>query len=120
MWYEGVVIKCAQDGRTIGFPTINLDPTIVAKIKEGIYAAKVKHNEKIYLGALYFGPRLVKQETHNVLEIFLLEFDKEVYDETIQFQLGKYIRGIQNFASMDEMKIQIKQDIKDVKAAFSS
>src|SRR5579859_8038599 len=101
-WYKSIVFRGDQTGRTIQFPTINLYPNILPKkFKPGIYASWVKYNNHIYKGALYFGPRLVLGETKNVLEIFILDFDIEIYNETIEFQIKKFIRDITNFSSLE-------------------
>lgn len=115
MWYKGTVKKGNQLGRTINFPTINLDPSIISyEMKEGVYAALVKHTNEVYKGALYFGPRLVLNETKKVLEIFILDFHKEIYGECVEFQIKKFIRGIQNFDSFEELKTQLQKDIKEI------
>ena len=116
MWYHSKVFNGSQTGKKIGFPTINLDPTIITDdIKTGIYSAQVKYQNKIYLGALYFGPRLVKNETNNILEIHILNFDQIIYGEEIEFVIGKYIRGVINFKTFKELKNQIEQDIAGIK-----
>ncbi|MEO8581912.1 MAG: riboflavin kinase [Patescibacteria group bacterium] len=123
-WYSGSVLRGKQDGRTIGFPTVNLDPSIlnedISEIQPGIYASQVRVHDEVCLGALYIGPRLVKNETHTVLEIFILDFDQEIYDESIEFTVEKFIRGVENFTSMDEMMIRIKQDVKEVREFFKA
>jgi len=116
VWYKTKVLKGAKVGRTIGFPTINLVPdTFINKLKEGVYAAQVKHKNKIYLGALYFGPRLVKNETHPVLEIYILNFTGEIYEEYIEFMIYDFIRGIKNFKTLTELKKQIEFDVENIK-----
>ena len=119
-WYLSKVFKGTQTGRTINFPTINLDPTVLPAIyKEGVYASLVNYNQKEYKGALYFGPRLVLKETKNVLEIFVFDFDKEIYNETIEFQIRDYVRGVLNFKSMEQMKKQLEDDISEIKHLFA-
>ena len=120
-WYESDIFKGDQTGRTINFPTVNLDATILSPdFKQGIYAASVIYNNQVFKGALYFGPRLVMDETKNVLEIFIVDFDKEIYGESIKFQIKDFIRGIQNFSSLEEMKIQLKKDVEQVEKSMSS
>jgi riboflavin kinase/FMN adenylyltransferase len=115
MWHTGTVLKGRQTGRTIGFPTINLDPRILAGVfPEGIYACHVKYGEKTYLGALYLGPRLVRGEKNTILEIHILDFNKEIYGEEIQFNIKKYIRGIMDFKTMGELRSQIETDIAQI------
>lgn len=114
--YKSIVYKGDQLGRTIGFPTLNLDVNILSKdLKEGIYACSVTIESNNYLGALYFGPRLVVGETKNVLEIHVLDFDKEIYGQEVDFTIGKFVRPISNFASMEEMKKQLGKDIEAVR-----
>ena len=75
---QGKSITRFKSGRSIGFPTVNLDPRIIIDTyKEGIYASQVKYGGKIYLGALYLGPRLVKGEKNTILEIHILDFKKK-------------------------------------------
>lgn len=104
-------------GREIGFPTLNLDPLILPKnTKQGVYATTLLIHDHEYKGALYFGPRLVLQETKNVLEIFVLDFDKEIYGEIIQFVLGAFIRPVENFSSLGAMTKQLKKDIAQIRS----
>ena len=116
MWYSGIVLRGAQDGRTIGFPTINLDPeAIPSETKQGVHAATVRYQNKIYQAALFYGARLVKNETHTILEIHIIDFDKEIYDQTVEFHLDGFIRDNLNFSSMEQLKIQIEVDVKLIK-----
>lgn len=118
--YKGKVLTGEKAGRTIGFPTVNLSPHIVpATLRQGVYAAAVEYKNKEYKGALYYGPRLVKKETKAVLEIYIIDFDKEIYGEWISFEIIKFIRGIRNFNSMDLLKKQITIDIADIKKIFT-
>lgn len=114
--YRGKVQTGEKAGRSIGFPTVNLLPSIVPQsLRQGVYAARVEYKNKKYMGALYFGPRLVKKETKAVLEIYIIDFNKEIYGEEISFEIVKFIRGIRDFDSMDLLKKQITIDIAAIK-----
>ncbi len=123
MWLEGHVLHGDQTGRTIGFPTINLQTSIIEKnmphLEKGVHAARVKIHNKEYSGALYFGPRVVKNESNNVLEIFVLDFDQEVYGEKIKFEIVQFVRPIMNFDSLEELKTQIRNDIRSIEQLLS-
>lgn len=123
MWLEGHVLHGDQTGRTIGFPTLNLDPTIVTKnlpdLEKGVHAAWVKIREKKYKGALYFGPRVVKNETKDVLEIYILDFDEEIYGSPVEFEIVSFIRSVMNFSSLDELKDQIEKDITATRSCLA-
>lgn len=119
MWLNGRVLRGDQTGRTIGFPTINLDPSIIEKnideLENGVYAARVSIEGKEFKGALYYGPRIVKEETHNVLEIHVLDFDEDVYDEKIEFEIVEFIRPVMDFDSLEKLKDQIRKDVVSVR-----
>jgi riboflavin kinase/FMN adenylyltransferase len=105
-----------QYGRTLGFPTANLDPSILRHItKEGVYACTVHLGSQNYRGALYLGPRLVLHETVRVLEIHIIDFDREIYGQTLAFQLGSFIRPPMDFASLNELKERFAADVDSVK-----
>lgn len=110
-WYEGTVDEGKKLGRTIGFPTLNLDPSLLPlTTPTGVYAALVKYRNREYKGALYYGPRLVLGEKKNVLEIYLLDFNQDIYGEKLRFVLKKFLRSPQPFADLDSLKKQLLQD----------
>ena len=119
--YRTKVLPGLKLGRTIGFPTLNLDPEILPEDTPlGVHASLVTYNGQTYQGALYYGPRLVLNETKTILEIFLLGFDQEIYGEEIEFSLQRPIRGIMDFSSFDEMKAQLEKDAQAVKTALTT
>lgn len=117
-WHAGEVLEGNHLGRTIGFPTLNLDTAILPNNQqEGVYSSVVRYGNQSYIGALYVGPRLVMDETKRVLEIHVLNFDQIIYGESIHFQLGRYIRGVKDFGSFAELKIQLIADCMAVEKA---
>lgn len=106
-------------GRTIGFPTLNLDPTTIEhSVARGVWAAEVQIREEMYSGALYIGPRTVQNETKEVLEIYVLNFGQEIYGEKVTFVLKKYIRPMIHFTSLQDLKTQLQSDVLGVREYF--
>lgn len=117
VWYTETVMHGTQHGRTIGFPTINLSPQqLENNIQQGIYTCLVKHKKTLYKGVLFYGPRLVKKEKHTVLEIFIIDFDQEIYNQDIEFKPLKFIRPVKHFDSMDDLKKEIEKDVQIAKS----
>src|SRR3989344_4898752 len=74
-WIKEVVARGDGYGKKICFPTLNLNTGQVdGKIKEGIYACITCYDKQIYPSVLFYGPRLIKGESHNVLEIYVIDF----------------------------------------------
>jgi riboflavin kinase / FMN adenylyltransferase len=120
MRYKSKVIKGNQEGRKIGFPTLNLEINEKFEFEKGVHASFVYIENKPYQGLLYFGPRLVRNETFDVLEIYVLEFMDEIYNSEVEFETIAFIRGIMDFNSMEEMKKQIEKDLSDANKIFSA
>lgn len=117
-WISGLVLHGDQTGRTINFPSLNLEPSLWPanlRTSPGVYAAKVRVGGNEYMGALYYGPRLVKGETHNVLEIHVLDFTADVYDQFVEFRVGAFVRPPMDFISLLALKEQLASDCKSVK-----
>ena len=115
IWYKSKVFEGQKLGRTIGFPTLNLNAGVVpSSLTRGVYASIVQYKNKQYKGALYFGPRVVFQETKDVLEIYLFDFDEMIYDQEVSFCFEKFIRPVKNFSNIEEMKIQLEFDKESV------
>lgn len=106
-------------GKKFGFPTINLEnPHILPAYNEGVYAAEVSIAGKNHAGLLYKGPRLILGETESILEIYLLDFDRDIYGQTVTFKLLDSIRGVISFPNIDDFKIQLKKDVKAAEKIF--
>lgn len=118
-YYSSSVFHGDKAGRTIGFPTLNLDPSIIPQdTKTGVWASEVIINEASYMGALYFGPKTHTTDQSNVLEIFVLEFNQEVYGQTVTFSLKQFIRPVLHFTSLPELTTQLNADIAAVQKVF--
>jgi len=114
VWYTDKVSRGSGGGKKLGFPTINLNPDrFVGDLKEGVYACQVEYKAEIYRGVLYFGPKFINNENRAVLEIHILNFNKEIYGETVEYKIGQYIREPKKFANPEGLKKQIEEDIKN-------
>lgn len=113
----GKVIPGDQQGRTIGFPTANLDVDLdPAQLAPGVYKSictigESADQEKNYVGLAYFGPRLVFGEKRNNFEVFLVDFSGSLYEQTLQVELTHFIREPLPFESMEKLKIQLEDDL---------
>lgn len=115
-FYKSKVLHGSKDGTKNAYPTINLDPNVLTDdFEKGVYASWVKIGEDMFPGAAYLGPRLVKNEEHDVLEIYILDFSAQIYGEEVEFSLEKHLRNVMDFTDFSQLKDQIKEDIKNVK-----
>lgn len=113
---EETVVEGDKIGRQIGFKTANLIyPENLIEVGRGVYKVKVEYNGKIYDGIANYGLRpTVSNNGKAVLEVHILNFDKEIYGENIRVTFLKKIRDEKKFNSLDELKLQIKEDIKSI------
>jgi riboflavin kinase/FMN adenylyltransferase len=118
---EGIVVKGDQIGRSIGFPTANIQIQESHKLipADGIYAVQIEWQSQTYKGMLYIGDRPTVQGSKKVIEVNIFDFDKEIYDEQIQVKLIQYIRADQKFDSLDALKLSIQQDEINCRKALS-
>lgn len=117
----GIVTHGAQRGRTIGFPTANIElqRSETAVPATGGYAVKVKVGDKLYFGMANIGnnPTFGDVE-HARLEVNLFDFEGDLYGREITVYFYKYIRGEEKFASIDELKARITEDRGNIKNYF--
>ncbi len=108
MKFWGKVRKHIQRGRTLGFPTANLNLT--KKIPEGIYISKTKIKNLIYKSLTFIGTVKTFGEKKFHSETYILDFDKNIYGEWISLTLIKKIRANKKFSSSSELVKQMKKD----------
>ena len=113
----GKVIKGKQLGRTIGFPTANLDlPVQKCLPRDGVYAVEVmiSSSPKPIFGVMNIGLRpTVKEDIRGdrrTVEVHLLDWQGDLYNQELNVNLIKFIRPEQKFASLEALKEQIQED----------
>jgi riboflavin kinase/FMN adenylyltransferase len=111
--FSGVVIEGNKMGRKIGFPTANLLVS-TSKIMPpyGIYKVKVKVENNIYYGLLHLGPRPVINDFDTSIEVWIKNFNQDIYYKEITIEVLQFLRKIKNFPNLDKLKEQIKKDIE--------
>ena len=113
---EGKVQRGDRRGRTIGFPTCNIDIKNYIVPKLGVYSAKILIGNKTKKkGIVNVGYRPTFGKKKLILEAHIFSFNKNLYDKRIKIMLIKFIRGEKRFKNILELKKQIKKDIKDAK-----
>lgn len=118
---KGQVVKGKQLGRTIGYPTANVQINDIDKIKPktGVYAVKVILNNKGYFGMLNIGfnPTTDSDKLQKI-EVNIFDFDEDIYGQTIKIEFVKHLRNEVKFANLDELKQQLGKDKQDCLKLF--
>lgn len=108
----GEVVKGKQLGRTIGFPTANIQIKEDYKLipKNGVYAVKTFIGQKEVFGMMNIGFNPTVNGQKQTIEVNLFDFDADIYGEKLEISLLKYLREEQKFGSVDLLKEQLNQD----------
>lgn len=124
-FFEGVVIKGDQLGRTIGYPTANLQIQHEDKLVpgDGVYAVRcMVQAENTFLniappypllGMMYIGSRPVVNGKRRVIEVNIFDFNEDIYDDTLKVELVSYIRGDMPLNGLEALKNQLAIDKQD-------
>jgi riboflavin kinase/FMN adenylyltransferase len=111
--FTGEVVEGQKIGRTIGFPTANLEIKEKNKLLPpyGIYAVWVWFEGKKYEGMMYRGNRPVLKDFDNVtIEVNILDFNQNIYGKKLKVDLVKRIREDRNFDSLEDLVVQLADD----------
>jgi riboflavin kinase/FMN adenylyltransferase len=101
-----------QIGRTIGYPTANLQYTNNDKIHlgHGVYAATAKVRGRLLNGMLSIGTRPTLAHSGEKVEINLFDFSETLYGEVLTVSVHKFLRRQEKYESMDDLKRQLAID----------
>lgn len=110
--FSGTVVKGKQLGRTIGFPTanVNIDEEFKLIPKKGVYIVKSLISGNNFYGMMNIGTRPTVNGLNQTIEIFFINFDSNLYDKKITIEILDFIREEQKFDSLDSLKKQIEID----------
>ena len=109
---EGVVTSGAGRGEGLGFPTANISLSKGCHLNHGIYAALVHHEGETYKGAAYFGKRPSFDNDDPVLEVFLFDYDGNLYGEEIAVEFIDFVREDMKFSDKQALKLKMDEDCK--------
>jgi riboflavin kinase/FMN adenylyltransferase len=113
---SGVVVKGAQLGRTLGWPTANVGAVDPVKLvpANGVYAITARVGKEDLKGMMNIGVRpTVTDHGDRTIEAHLFGLDRDIYGEQITVYLHHRLRDELRFGSLDEMKEQIARDKVD-------
>jgi riboflavin kinase/FMN adenylyltransferase len=112
----GRVKKDRQIGRTMNFPTANIEyPKGKHPLKKGVYETRVTIGGKTYKCITNYGARPTFDEEKVTTETYLDGFDGDLYDKELTVEFIKYLRDIEKFNSVEELKDQLTKDIRRVR-----
>jgi riboflavin kinase/FMN adenylyltransferase len=120
---NGKVVTGNQLGRTIGFPTANIEPTNPSKLipGDGVYAVKFWVKDSTHMGMMNIGVRpTVSNSKHRVIEVHLFNFNADIYGESVRITVCNHIRGERVFSGLEALTEQLKKDEVDSRRYFSS
>ncbi|NEO25490.1 MAG: bifunctional riboflavin kinase/FAD synthetase [Kamptonema sp. SIO4C4] len=121
----GEVVTGQKLGRTIGFPTANLNvPPEKFLPRYGVYSVRVQIAEDgsptTHMGIMNLGCRpTVQAGQPPTIEVHLLDWSGDLYNKTLTVQLEQFVRPEQKFASLEELKAQITQDCQEARKTLS-
>ena len=124
-FFSGTVVEGNKIGRTIGYPTANLQMQDNKKLipGNGVFAVKVdlqKPGEKItfFNGMMNIGVRPTVEGTFRMIEVNIFDFDEEIYGDTLTVHIIKRLRNEQKFNGLEELKAQLLKDSEQAKAVL--
>ena len=111
--YSGKIIAGDSRGKLLNFPTANIYNNNINKQipGNGVYAVDVDYNDTIYKGMLNIGNRpTFGLKGEYTIEVHILDFNKEIYDENLTVFFKKRLRNEKRFDSVDELIVQLEID----------
>lgn len=117
---EGEVVHGDKRGRTIGVPTANIRLGDYMRPAYGVYAVRARLPDgRTFDGVASLGLRPMFALDEPLLEVWLFDFDGDLYGQTVETQLVSFLRGEEAFSDLDALKRQIDADAEAARAALA-
>lgn len=107
-------------GRSLGFPTANIVSDKELLPADGVYAVKVKIAEQLYDAACNIGMNPTFAGASRSIEVFIFDFDAELYGQDIRVYFFERLRGEERFASPEELVAAIGNDVAKCRAILAN
>jgi len=120
-YLSGHVSYGEQLGRELGFPTANIFLHRKVLPLRGVFVVQVHGlGDKPLLGAANIGRRPTVDDEDFLLEVYILDFNQNIYGKFLQVEILRKLRGEEKFNSLEELKIQIAKDVEDTKKIYNA
>jgi len=117
----GEVAQGKKLGRTIGFPTTNIDAHPMKLFPpNGVYATLTLYDGKFYYGMTNIGKNPTVNGTHKIVETHIFDFSQKIYGETLQTYCFHWIRSEVKFSNVEALQQQLAKDKESSKGYFAS
>ena len=118
---RGVVVNGDKRGRSIGFPTANVEvPNAMCLPADGVYAGHfTREDGAVYACAINLGrrPTFFEHADHSLLEAHLLDFDEDLYGEHVRVTFEHFLRSERKFDGLEAIKTQLQLDVAAARLA---
>lgn len=112
---QGIVSHGAERGRTLGFPTANLNQVETLLPADGVYCGFGILGDQRYPAAIHVGVNPTFEHTEAKVEVHLIGFSGEIYDQELRVELIERLRATQVFSDAEALKKQLAIDIDSAK-----
>lgn len=119
-FFTGKVVEGNKLGRTIGFPTANLQTETETKLVpgNGVYAVNAFINKdftRSFKGMMNIGVRPTVDGSRRTIEVNIFDFDDDIYDENLTVEVIAFLRPEQKFSGIEALKEQLSRDKEEAK-----
>ncbi|MES3037417.1 MAG: riboflavin biosynthesis protein RibF [Bdellovibrionota bacterium] len=116
----GPVIKGEERGRTLGFPTANIQLSFRPSLKLGVYAVSTELENTFLPGIMNIGTTpTFKSDLSIKCEVHFFDFEEDIYGQIIKVKIHDFIRPEQQFSSRELLLQQIYTDVNKAKKVFN-
>lgn len=109
---SGKVVEGKKIGRTIGFPTANIQINENYKLlpKNGVYIVSSKIDNILHFGMMNIGKNPTLGDNEQSIEIHFFDINEDIYNKNLQISILEHIREEQKFNSLTELQAQLEKD----------
>lgn len=112
----GEVVHGKALGRTVGMPTANLHITSGKLPATGVYATRIKIDDKVYDSVTNIGRRpSVDADKQITVETYIFDYHENIYGKNVVLEVKEFLRPVKKFRNLEEVHEQVERDIAEAK-----
>ncbi len=117
---SGPVVGGTERGHALGFPTANMGVAADQALpSDGVYATLAHLDDRVYRSVTNIGVRPTFDDGERTIEVFLMDFDEDIYGRELSIELISRLRGEAKFDSAEELSRQIAIDVQEARASLA-